>query len=44
MAQWYIRFDMNELVHVGSRECTKVEKYPDGMFNKAFLLTIDDCV
>ncbi|KXG53808.1 Aminoglycoside phosphotransferase [Penicillium griseofulvum] len=38
---------MNELVAVvaeslGGQECVQVEKFPDGMFNKAFLFTMAD--
>lgn len=38
-----VRFDMNELAHlaassIGARACVNV----DGMYNKAFVLTIDD--
>lgn len=38
---------MNELAGisaqtVGSRSCVNIEKYPDGMFSKAFLMTMDD--
>ena len=27
---------------VGAESCIGIEKYPDGMYNKAFLLTMDD--
>lgn len=42
-----IRFDLNELVRVaadsvGAAQCISIKKYPDGMFNKAFLMTMDD--
>ena len=42
-----IRFDMNELARlaassVGARACVNVEKCADGMYNKAFVLTMDD--
>ncbi|TVY87766.1 Altered inheritance of mitochondria protein, mitochondrial [Lachnellula willkommii] len=42
-----VRFDMNELARVaaravGSQRCVTVEKYPDGTFNKAFLMTMED--
>ena len=38
---------MNELAQlcakvVGSRVCVNIEKYPDGMFSKAFLVTMED--
>ncbi|EEH35874.2 phosphotransferase enzyme family protein [Paracoccidioides lutzii Pb01] len=47
MAQRYIHFDVEELARVGAaavgaQSCLKVEKYPDGMYNKAFLLTMDN--
>src|ERR1700733_777589 len=47
MSQRYIPFDMNELSRiaaeaVGSESCLKVEKYPDGMFNKTFLFTMNN--
>lgn len=47
MAVRHINFDMNELVKlaagsVGAGECVNVEKFPDGMFNKAFLFTMGD--
>jgi len=40
-------FDMNELVKVaassvGAARCVDVKKFPDGMFNKAFLMLMDD--
>lgn len=45
----YVRFNMNELVKraaesVGltSAQCARVEKFPDGMFNKTFLFTMHD--
>ncbi|RAH45623.1 aminoglycoside phosphotransferase family protein [Aspergillus brunneoviolaceus CBS 621.78] len=42
-----IRFDMNSLARVaaqsgGAARCIAIEKYPDGMFNKAFLITMDN--
>lgn len=42
-----IRFDMNSLARVaaqsvGAARCIAIEKYPDGMFNKAFLMTMDN--
>ncbi|KAK2733427.1 hypothetical protein FQN57_002123 [Myotisia sp. PD_48] len=47
MARRHIRFNMNELVHiaaesVGAKSCVDVEKCPDGMYNKSFVLTMDD--
>ena len=43
----YVQFDMNELVHIAassiaSRSCMAVHKLPEGQYNKAFLLTMDD--
>ncbi|EFE36904.1 uncharacterized protein ARB_04431 [Trichophyton benhamiae CBS 112371] len=42
-----IRFDLNQLAQVaadavGASYCVSVKKYPDGMFNKAFVLTMDN--
>ncbi|GKZ16647.1 hypothetical protein AbraCBS73388_000229 [Aspergillus brasiliensis] len=42
-----VRFDMNRLAHiaaesVGATHCTSIQKYPDGMFNKAFLMSMDN--
>lgn len=47
MSQRYVRFDLRELARlaaeaVGSKSCVGIEKYPDGMYNKALLLTMDD--
>jgi hypothetical protein len=47
MSQRHIRFNVNELARlaaeaVGSKSCVAIEKYPDGMFNKALLLTMED--
>ncbi|KAL9026749.1 MAG: hypothetical protein Q9196_004636 [Gyalolechia fulgens] len=47
MACRHVQFDMNELVHVAasstaSRACVAVRKLPEGQYNKAFLLTMDD--
>ena len=47
MSQRYIRFNLDELARlaaeaVGSKFCASIEKYPDGMYNKALLLTMDD--
>ena len=47
MSQRYVRFDLDELARlaaevVGSKSCVSIEKYPDGMYNKALLLTMDD--
>ncbi len=42
-----VRFDMNALAQVaarsvGARSVVDVEKFPDGMYSKAFLMTTDD--
>jgi hypothetical protein len=47
MSQRYIRFNVNELARlaaeaVGAKSCVSVEKYPDGMYNKALLLTMNN--
>jgi len=47
MSQRHVRFDVNELARiaaeaVGANVCVRIEKYPDGMYNKAMLLTMDD--
>ena len=47
MSQRYVLFDMHGLGRIaakalGSKSCVGVEKYPDGMFNKALLLSMDD--
>jgi hypothetical protein len=47
MSQRYVRFNVNELARVaaeavGAKSCVSVEKYPDGMYNKAMLLTMDN--
>ena len=47
MSKRYIKFDMSALTRiaaeaVGSDHCIRVEKYPDGKFSKAFLLTMQD--
>ncbi|PLB52139.1 phosphotransferase enzyme family protein [Aspergillus steynii IBT 23096] len=41
------KFDMNSLARiaadsVGAGQCISIKKYPDGMFNKAFLMTMDN--
>ena len=46
-SQRRVRFNVNELARVaatavGSKICTSIKKYPDGMFSKAMLLTMDD--
>ncbi|MCJ1472449.1 hypothetical protein MMC13_001097 [Lambiella insularis] len=47
MAQRHVRFDMDKLAQIaataiGSKSCVAVEKYPDGQYSKAFLMTMDD--
>jgi hypothetical protein len=47
MSQRYVRFDLDELARlaaeaVDSKYCISIEKYPDRMYNKVFLLTMDD--
>ncbi|PVH69760.1 hypothetical protein DL98DRAFT_438347 [Cadophora sp. DSE1049] len=47
MSQRYVRFNVNELARiaveaVGAKSCVSVEKYPDSMYNKAMLLTMDN--
>jgi hypothetical protein len=47
MSQRHILFNVNELGRVaaeavGARMCVGIGKYPDGMYNKAMLLTMDD--
>ena len=42
-----IRFDLNKLAEVaansiGAAQCVSIKKYPDGMFNKAFLMSMED--
>ncbi|EAW10677.1 aminoglycoside phosphotransferase family protein [Aspergillus clavatus NRRL 1] len=45
----HIEFDMNELAKRAAEsigftytQCTRIEKFPDGMFNKTFLFTMQD--
>lgn len=46
MARRHAKFDINELCKVAGdavgKQCVNVEKCADGMYNKAFLLTMDD--
>ncbi|KAF2866862.1 hypothetical protein BDV95DRAFT_679593 [Massariosphaeria phaeospora] len=47
MTQRHVRFNVDELarcaaVAVGAKSCTNIEKYPNGMYNKSMLLTMDD--
>lgn len=42
-----VRFGMNKLAlvaadSIGAAQCVSIKEYPDGMFNKAFLMTMDD--
>ncbi|OOF96589.1 hypothetical protein ASPCADRAFT_4630 [Aspergillus carbonarius ITEM 5010] len=42
-----VRFDLNRLASVaaesvGAARCISIKKYPDGMFNKAFLMSMND--
>ncbi|KAI9679362.1 MAG: hypothetical protein M1817_005384 [Caeruleum heppii] len=47
MSQRHIRFRVKELARlaaeaVGANSCTRIEKYPDSMYNKAMLLTMEN--
>ncbi|OJD26720.1 hypothetical protein ACJ73_01890 [Blastomyces percursus] len=47
IAQRYIHFDVEELARVvaaavGANSCLNIKKYPDGMYNKTFMLTMDN--
>jgi len=47
MKRRYIKFNMNALVQiaaqsVGARRCVSVQKCPEGMYNKSFVLIMDD--
>ena len=47
MSQRYTRYDIHALgrvaaAAVGSKSCLTIDKYPDSMFNKALLLTMED--
>ncbi|KAJ4373138.1 hypothetical protein N0V83_003429 [Neocucurbitaria cava] len=47
MSQRHVRFNVQELARhaadtVGARACTRIEKYPEGMYNKSMLLTMDN--
>lgn len=47
MAQRHVRFDVNELARcaaktTGAQTCVRISKYPDGMYNKSMLLTMND--
>lgn len=47
MAKRRVCFNMNELAYIAAdaisaKKCIQVEKRPDGMYNKAYLFTMDD--
>lgn len=47
MSQRYTRYDIHALARlaaaaIGLKSCVTIEKYPDSMFNKALLLTMED--
>ncbi|TVY54027.1 Altered inheritance of mitochondria protein 9, mitochondrial [Lachnellula cervina] len=47
MSQRHVRFNVNELARlaaqaVGAKSCISISKYPDGMYNKAMLLTMNN--
>lgn len=47
MLQRQVRFNVNELARcaaeaIGAKLCVSIEKYPDGMYNKSMLLTMDN--
>ncbi|KAL3425182.1 hypothetical protein PVAG01_04463 [Phlyctema vagabunda] len=47
MSQRHVNFNVYELARlaaeaVGASQCVSIEKYPDGMYNKAMLLTMDN--
>jgi hypothetical protein len=47
MLQRHVRFNVNELARcaaeaVCAKACVDIAKYPDGMYNKSMLLTMDD--
>lgn len=42
-----VQFNMNELAKVaadsiGASKCVSIKKYPEGMYNKAYLFSIED--
>lgn len=46
MSQRKVHFNVHELGRcaaeaIGARSCVNIEKYPDGMYNKSMLLTMD---
>ncbi|PVI05380.1 hypothetical protein DM02DRAFT_554611 [Periconia macrospinosa] len=47
MARRHVRFNVHELAAcaakaVGARSCISIEKYPEGLYNKSMLLTMDE--
>ncbi len=47
MSQRYVPFNMDKLAQVAasavnSTYCVAIEKYPDGQYTKAFLMTMED--
>lgn len=47
VGQRYVRFNVHELGRlaaeaVGSKSCINITKYPDSMYNKTFLLTMNN--
>jgi hypothetical protein len=47
MSQRHVLFNVNQLASlaaeaVGAKSCVSIEKYPEGMYNKAMLLTMDN--
>lgn len=47
ISQRQVLFNVNELARcaaeaTGAKSCISIEKYPDGMYNKSMLLTIDN--
>lgn len=47
LIQRHVKFNVNELAAtaakaIGATKCVKIEKCPDGHYNKAFILTMDN--
>jgi len=47
LSQRHVHFAVDELARiaaesVGAKSCVNIEKYPDGMYNRAMLLTMND--
>lgn len=47
MSHRYVRFNADELARcaaeaVGTEACVSIEKFPDGLYNKSMLLTMDN--